>query len=78
MESSVNTSLMGFMSGSTWVGQAGGCLAVMPDASLVADSPSRAIFLAAMAGIVASLAWGLGVLPLMIRQIDPVRHRGLG
>ena len=30
------------------------------------------------AGIVASLACGLGVLPLMVRGIDPVQQRGLG
>jgi zinc transporter, ZIP family len=30
------------------------------------------------AGIVASLACGLGALPLMVRGIDPVKQRGLG
>lgn len=30
------------------------------------------------AGIIASLACGLGVLPLMVRGIDPVKQRGLG
>ena len=33
---------------------------------------------AVVAGLLASLACGLGVLPLMIRRLDPVKHTGLG
>lgn len=40
--------------------------------------PWETILSAAAAGLVASLACGLGVLPLMIKGIDPIRHRGLG
>jgi ZIP family zinc transporter len=40
--------------------------------------PIEALVKAFVAGLLASLACGLGVLPLWIRQIDPVRHRGLG
>ena len=33
---------------------------------------------AVIAGVLASLACGLGVLPLMIPKLDPAKHRGLG
>jgi ZIP family zinc transporter len=33
---------------------------------------------AVFAGVLASLACGLGALPLLIRRFDPARHRGLG
>lgn len=33
---------------------------------------------AVLAGVAASIACGLGVLPLFIRGIDPVKHRGVG
>lgn len=36
------------------------------------------LLIAFAAGLAASLACGLGVLPLMIRGIDPVKQRGLG
>ncbi|MEM9415847.1 MAG: ZIP family metal transporter [Planctomycetota bacterium] len=42
------------------------------------DLPSNALVSAALAGLAAALACGLGVLPLFIRGIDPARHRGLG
>ena len=42
------------------------------------DLPSNALLSAGLAGLAASLACGLGVLPLFIRGIDPARHRGLG
>lgn len=48
----------------------------MPEMFSIEPWPS--LFKAVFAGIIASLACGLGVLPLMIRGIDPVKHRGLG
>ncbi len=38
----------------------------------------RVLLEAVVAGLLASLACGLGVLPLLIRRLDPARHRGLG
>ncbi|MAE60072.1 MAG: hypothetical protein CMJ49_01820 [Planctomycetaceae bacterium] len=40
--------------------------------------PPELLIKAFVAGIVASIACGLGVLPLMFRRMDPARHRGLG
>lgn len=40
--------------------------------------PTEALLAAAVAGLIASLACGLGALPLALRQIDPARHAGLG
>lgn len=42
------------------------------------QEPWPTLFQAVGAGLLASLACGLGVLPLMIRGIDPIKHRGLG
>ncbi|MEM8738440.1 MAG: ZIP family metal transporter [Planctomycetota bacterium] len=39
---------------------------------------SDALLPALIAGVIASLACGLGALPLMIRPLDPARHAGLG
>jgi ZIP family zinc transporter len=39
---------------------------------------SEAVTQAGVAGLIASLACGLGVLPLFIRRIDPARHTGVG
>ena len=40
--------------------------------------PVEVLVEAVLAGVAASIACGLGVLPLFIRGIDPARHRGLG
>ncbi len=40
--------------------------------------PHDVVGQAVLAGALASLACGLGVLPLAIRRFDPVRHRGIG
>lgn len=40
--------------------------------------PGETLLYAVIAGLLAALACGLGVLPLFIRGIDPARHRGLG
>ncbi len=46
---------------------------------LIANAfPTEALLAAAVAGLIASLACGLGALPLGLRQIDPARHAGLG
>lgn len=45
----------------------------MPDHGL-----TEALTRAVVAGLLASLACGLGVLPLLIKRIDPARHTGLG
>lgn len=42
------------------------------------QEPWPTVFVAVGAGVLASLACGLGILPLMIRGIDPVKHRGMG
>ncbi len=39
---------------------------------------SSTLFKAVVAGLLASVACGLGALPLMIRGIDPKKHTGLG
>ena len=41
-------------------------------------NPSDVVGQAVLAGVLASLACGLGVLPLVLRRFDPVRHRGIG
>jgi len=40
--------------------------------------PNDILLKAVVAGVLASLACGLGVFPLMIRQLDPKRHAGIG
>jgi len=40
--------------------------------------PVELLVKAFVAGIIASIACGMGVLPLMFRRIDPARHRGIG
>lgn len=40
--------------------------------------PFEVLVEAVLAGVAASIACGLGVLPLFMRGIDPARHRGLG
>jgi len=42
------------------------------------DFPVEILVSAGLAGIFASLACGLGVLPLFIKGIDPAKHRGIG
>ena len=42
------------------------------------DVPLDVLVEAVLAGVAASIACGLGVLPLFIKGIDPARHRGLG
>ena len=40
--------------------------------------PYEIVIKSAIAGILASFACGLGVVPLMFRGVDPARHTGLG
>lgn len=42
------------------------------------DLPLNTMTAAVVAGVFASLACGLGVLPLMLKGLDPAKHRGLG
>jgi ZIP family zinc transporter len=45
---------------------------------LGAALPLDTVFIAVVAGLAASLACGLGVLPLLLRRIDPAHHAGMG
>ncbi len=40
--------------------------------------PTEVLIKAVVAGLIASVACGLGVMPLLIRRIDPATHAGLG
>lgn len=42
------------------------------------EVPWEALALSFVAGLAASLACGLGVIPLMFKRWDPARHRGMG
>lgn len=45
---------------------------------LASALPLETMLVAVAAGLAASVACGLGALPLMLRRIDPARHTGIG